>query len=193
MSRVLTVVLAGAALLLLLDYGLSQRRLGEMVEQERALRVRLTGASRRADSLEAGYRRAVARADTSESRARAAVARRDRVVVATDSAIARADLVLPSLPDTARSVFADLLSSVRAERLASDSAIAGLSATLALKDAAIVASDSAIAQLHRQIAVQDSVMRILDRQAHPGFLRRVRSFAGHAAVGAGVVLLLVLL
>lgn len=192
MSRTVTAILVGALLVLVVLYGREQKRLGESEARELALRAQVTNAAHRVASAESLYRPMVRRAERAEARAQALIVSRGRAVVATDSNLVRVDSVLSALPDTLKPVLESLVASIRVERAASDSAISSLSSALALKNLALSRCDSVIASLHAQIAAEQALNSELTRRANPSLLSRSLTFARHAAVGAGVALMLVL-
>ena len=170
------------------SYGRQRARDAVADERERVLRVQITGAARRADSLTATYAASRSRADSLERHARVVVVYRGRAVASTDSAVARVDTVLQSLDSASAAIVRRLTVSFQIERQLSSDAIASLTSALDAKDAALSASDSLIASLHARIAVSDSLLTVLTKRAHPSMVSRALSFARHAAVGAAVAM-----
>ena len=170
------------------SYGRQRARDAVADERERVLRVQITNATRRSDSITAAYARTRSRADSLERHARGVVVYRDRAVASTDSAVARVDTVLQSLDSASAAIVRRLTVSFQIERQLSSDAIASLTSALDAKDAALSASDSLIASLHARIAVSDSLLTVLTKRAHPSMVSRALSFARHAAVGAAVAM-----
>lgn len=192
MGRFLPAILLAACLVLGYCYG-AERADGAKRE------ARITALRHRADSLDAisasrqaEYARTRSRADSLAASARVRVVYRDRAVASTDSALARVDSLLPTLPDTTARLVSTLLSTIRAERLLSSSAIASLSTALEAKDAALAASDSLIASLRSQIAASSELISEYRKLAHPSLLVRTGRFLRHAAIGAAAMAVFVM-
>lgn len=172
--------------------------LGYCYGQERAARAtadaRIPVLQHRADSLlvtirslRAAYAQSRRTADSVAAIARTALARRGRVVASTDSMLHRVDTLLARDPTSLAPIVLSLRASLLSERAAADSAIASLSATVALKDLALSAADSVIAVQQSQLSASSALVSVLRREARPSFATRAGDFLRHAAIGAAVM------
>lgn len=175
-------VLALAVALFL--YGREQRHAGRDMEREQVLRSQIAITKAHADSVVVDFRHAVHRADSLARLVPVFTARRASAMVRTDSVVVRVDSIFTAFPDTLRPVIQSLLSTVKAERMASDSAIQSLELTVSALQRTIGLADSALVARDAMIRTQAAALVALERRANPPILLRVLSAGRWVLVGA---------
>lgn len=176
-----------AVTLILFVYGREQRHAGRDTERERVLMSQIATTTAHADSLGIRYTGAVQRGDSLTRLAKALAARRQQSKMALNTVVARADTVATQADHGDQIPYAEftaLLSTVKADRLVSDSLIASLESSVVGLQTAIIVADSLLAARETVIRLQRASLAVLERQAHPPLVSRLLTTGKWVTVGA---------